>query len=297
MGSCMTEKRILLTGVTGQVGFELARSLQGLGEVIGLDRSGLDLSNPDKMREVIRSLSPSLIVNPAAYTAVDKAETERDAAQAINATAPAILAEEAKRAGIPLIHYSTDYVYDGEKDGIYTEDDATNPQNVYGATKLAGEDAIRSSGCHHVIFRTSWVYGVHGGNFVKTMLRLGAERELLRVVGDQYGAPTSARTIADITAHIVAQSQVIADNAAWWQAKSGTYHLSGGGETNWAEYAREIFTIKELNCRVDAIPASEYPTPAKRPVNSRISNDKLARTFGLRTPPWQTSLRQCLESI
>lgn len=293
----MTDKRILLTGVNGQVGFELARSLQGLGTVVALDRSGLDLSNPDKIREVVRSVSPSLIVNPAAYTAVDKAETERDAAQAINATAPGILAEEAKRAGIPLIHYSTDYVYDGEKDGIYTEADPTNPQNVYGATKLAGEDAIRASGCQHVIFRTSWVYGVHGGNFVKTMLRLGGDREFLRVVGDQFGAPTSARTIADITAHIVAQSLAQSDSSAWWQAKSGTYHLSGGGETNWAEYAREIFAAKGLKCRVDAIPAAEYPTPAKRPANSRISNDKLAHAFGLRTAPWQTSLRQCLDSL
>ena len=294
----MTDKRILLTGVNGQVGFELARSLQGLGTVVALDRAGLDLSNPDKIREVVRSVAPSLIVNPAAYTAVDKAETERDAAQAINATAPAILAEEAKRAGVPLIHYSTDYVYDGEKDGIYTEDDPTNPQNVYGATKLAGEDAIRASGCHHVIFRTSWVYGVHGGNFVKTMLRLGADREFLRVVGDQYGAPTAARTIADITAHIVAQSLAASgDSEAWWQAKSGTYHLSGGGETNWADYAREIFAVKGLNCRVEAIPAVEYPTPAKRPTNSRISNDKLQKAFGLRTPTWQTSLRHVLESV
>lgn len=154
-------------------------------------------------------------MNPAAYTAVDKAETEQEAAQAINVKAPAILAEEAKRAGIPLIHYSTDYVYDGDKDGVYTEEDATTPQNVYGATKLAGEEAIRASGCHHVIFRTSWVYGVHGGNFVKTMMRLGAEREFLRVVGDQFGAPTAARTNADITAHIVAQSLAVHDPDAW----------------------------------------------------------------------------------
>ncbi|WP_347556223.1 dTDP-4-dehydrorhamnose reductase [Robbsia sp. KACC 23696] len=300
----MSDKRILLTGVNGQVGFELARSLQGLGTVVALDRAGLDLSSPDKIREVVRSVSPSLIVNPAAYTAVDKAETERDAAHAINATAPGILAEEAKRGGIPLIHYSTDYVYAGDKNGIYTEADPTDPQNVYGASKLAGEEAIRASGCAHVIFRTSWVYGVQGGNFVKTMLRLAADRPALKVVGDQWGAPTSARTIADITAHIVAQaaspqlSGGTSDKGlVWWEAKSGVYHLVAGGETNWAEYAKTIFALKGLGCEVTAIPASEYPVPAKRPSNSRLSTEKLQQTFGIQPPQWEVALRHCLESI
>lgn len=296
----MSDQKILVTGVNGQVGHELVRSLQGLGEVVGFDRATLDLSNPDQIRQVVRDFAPTLIVNPAAYTAVDKAETELELSRQINGIAPGILAEEAKRLGAPLIHYSTDYVYDGDKTGIYVETDPTNPQNAYGRTKLAGEEAIVASGCAHVIFRTSWVYGARGGNFVKTMLRLGADRDVLRVVGDQHGAPTWSRTIADLTAHIVAQGLAQSNAAAhaqadWWQQKSGVYHLTGGGATTWAGFAEAIFEMKGLSCRVEHIPASEYPTPAKRPSNSRVSNEKLAQTFGIAAPDWRVSLKQCLE--
>ena len=296
----MSDQKILVTGVNGQVGHELVRSLQGLGEVVGFDRATLDLSNPDQIRQVVRDFAPTLIVNPAAYTAVDKAETELELSRQINGIAPGILAEEAKRLGAPLIHYSTDYVYDGDKTGIYVETDPTNPQNAYGRTKLAGEKAIVASGCAHVIFRTSWVYGARGGNFVKTMLRLGADRDVLRVVGDQHGAPTWSRTIADLTAHIVAQGLAQSNAAAhaqadWWQQKSGVYHLTGGGATTWAGFAEAIFEMKGLSCRVEHIPASEYPTPAKRPSNSRVSNEKLAQTFGIAAPDWRVSLKQCLE--
>jgi dTDP-4-dehydrorhamnose reductase len=295
----MSERTILVTGVNGQVGYELVRSLQGLGKIVGLDRSALDLSNPDQIREVVRRVAPTLIVNPAAYTAVDKAETEKELAHQINGIAPGILAEEAKRLGAPMIHYSTDYVYKGDKDGIYVEDDPTDPQNVYGHSKLAGEHAIQASGCAHLILRTSWVYGTQGANFVKTMLRLGAEREVLRVVGDQHGAPTWARTIANITAHIVAQGVGQASNgreaeAQWWDAKSGIYHLTGGGATTWAGFAEEIFRLKGINCKVEPIPAAEYPTPAKRPSNSQLSNGKLEKIFGVVASDWRASLVNCL---
>lgn len=295
----MSERIILVTGVNGQVGFELVRSLQGLGTVVPMGRDDLDLSNPQQIRAVVQKLQPSLIVNPAAYTAVDKAETETDLAERINVTGVGVLAEEAARLNAPLIHYSTDYVYNGDKQGVYLETDPTDPQNAYGRTKLAGEQAIIASGCAHLILRTSWVYGNKGANFVKTMLRLGAERDALRVVGDQFGAPTWARTIADLSAHIVAQQWTLSDKTRtdWWASKSGVYHLTGGGETNWAEFAQTIFAIKGLACKVEPIPASEYPTPAKRPSNSRVSNDKLAKTFGLRAPDWRESLRLCLETL
>lgn len=296
----MSDRTILVTGVNGQVGFELVRSLQGLGTIVPMSRDDLDLANPDQIRSTVRNIRPTLIVNPAAYTAVDKAETEHELAHKINALGVEVLAQEAALLSVPLIHYSTDYVYRGDKDGIYLETDATDPQNVYGRSKLAGEQAILASGCAHLILRTSWVYGNKGANFVKTMLRLGAERESLRVVGDQFGAPTWARTIADLTAHIVAQPLALTDDLAradWWSSKSGIYHLTGGGETNWAEFAQTIFEIKGLACKVEAIPASDYPTPAKRPANSRVSNDKLAKVFGLVAPDWKTSLRLCLETL
>ncbi|MGI4859494.1 MAG: dTDP-4-dehydrorhamnose reductase [Janthinobacterium lividum] len=299
----MKKRKILVTGVNGQLGYELVHSLQGLGDVVGLDRAALDLGDPDAIRRVIGAESPDLIVNPAAYTAVDKAESEPELASRINAVAPGILAEEAGRLGVPLIHFSTDYVYAGDKEGVYVESDPTDPQNMYGRSKLAGEAAIVASGCAYLIFRTSWVYGENGANFVKTMLRLGAEKDALRVVGDQFGAPTWARTIADVTAHVVAQSvapgtaldaQAARENT-WWQNHSGVYHLTCGGVTNWADFAAEIFSYTQCACKVEPIPSAQYPTPAKRPANSRVSNLKLMETFGLSVPDWRTALHQYLD--
>ncbi|WP_213228618.1 dTDP-4-dehydrorhamnose reductase [Caballeronia sp. NK8] len=288
------QRTILLTGVNGQVGFELARSLQGLGKVVALDRTGLDLSDLDQIRQVVRDVKPSLIVNPAAYTAVDKAESDVDAAMRANGEAPGLLAEEAKRLGAALVHYSTDYVFDGTKEGAYVEDDAVNPQNVYGKTKLAGEQAIAASGCDHLIFRTSWVYGARGKNFLLTMLRLGAERDELSVVGDQMGAPTWSNTIATLTANVLAQA--VAADDGWWSGKSGLYHLTAGGSTSWAGFAKTIFELSssEKKPQVRDIPAASYPTPAQRPSNSRMSNDKLYAAFGVRAPDWREALRLCL---
>lgn len=290
------ERTILVTGVNGQVGYDLLRTLQGLGHVVPADRSMLDLSDLDRVRAVVREVRPMLIVNPAAYTAVDKAESERDLAMCINAQAPGVLAEEAKKLGAALIHYSTDYVFRGDKQGAYIEDDPTDPQNVYGASKLAGEQAIAASGVAHLIFRTSWVYGARGKNFLQTMLRLGAERSELKVVADQFGAPTWSNAIAALTAHVVAQSVGASDTAQWWAERSGVYHLSAGGVTSWHGFAEKIFELSSLERRpnVVPIPASEYPTPARRPTNSRLSNDKLAEVFGVRAPDWLESLELCL---
>lgn len=289
---------ILVTGVNGQVGYELLRSLQGLGRVIGLDRAALDLSDPDQIRRVAREVRPSVIVNPAAYTAVDKAESDLDGAMRLNAHAPGILAEEAKRLGAPLIHYSTDYVFDGMKDAPYVETDATNPQNVYGRTKLEGEQAIAASGCDYLILRTSWVYGRRGKNFLLTMLRLGAERSELRVVADQTGAPTWSNTIAMATAHIMAQgltAQRLGDSG-WWCERSGVYNLTSRDATSWHGFTEAILDMSmgDQAPKVLPISASEYPVPAKRPANSRLAGDKLADTFGLRLPTWDEALRLCL---
>ncbi len=290
-----TGRTILLTGVNGQVGFELARTLQGLGRVIALDRAGLDMSNLDQIRSVVRDVKPQLIVNPASYTAVDKAETDVEGAMRLNAEAPGVLAEEAKRLGAALVHYSTDYVFDGAKVDAYREEDDVNPQNVYGRSKLAGEQAIAAVGCPHLILRTSWVYGMRGKNFLLTMLRLGAEREELAVVADQIGAPTWSNTIATLTANILAQAAA-ANADDWWRMHSGTYHLTAGGATSWHGFAQAIFELSTLSRRpvLKPIPASDYPTPAVRPSNSRISNDKLAASFGLRAPDWKEALRLCI---
>lgn len=286
---------ILVTGVNGQVGFELARTLQGLGRVVALDRSGLDLSDLSHVRKVVRDVKPSIIINPAAYTAVDKAESDVDTAMRINAEAPGVLANEAAKCGAVLIHYSTDYVFDGTKASPYVEDDETNPQNIYGKSKLAGEQAIAAAGCAHLILRTSWVYGRRGKNFLLTMLKLGAERPELRVVADQIGAPTWANTIATTTAHIVAQG-LSADGADWWKERSGTYHLTAASATSWHGFAQAIFSVAmgEQAPKVLPIPASEYPVPAKRPANSRMALDKLSATFGLCPPNWDDALRLCL---
>ncbi|PCE25234.1 dTDP-4-dehydrorhamnose reductase [Paraburkholderia acidicola] len=289
------QQTILLTGVNGQVGFELARSLQGLGKVVALDRNALNLADLDQVRRVVREVKPGLIVNPAAHTAVDKAETEVDAAMRLNAEAPGVLAEEAKRLGAALVHYSTDYVFDGTKDGAYVETDAVNPQNVYGKSKLAGEQAIAVSGCAHLIFRTSWVYGTRGKNFLLTMLRLGAERSELSVVADQFGAPTWANTIAALSASVLSQA-VAADDGDWWAKHSGVYHLTASGVTSWHGFAEAIFDFSNLEKKpaVKPIPASSYPTPAARPSNSRMSNDKLADVFGVRAPDWRDALQLCM---
>ncbi|MFM0335506.1 dTDP-4-dehydrorhamnose reductase [Paraburkholderia fungorum] len=291
---------ILLTGVNGQVGFELARSLQGLGRVVALDRGTLDLTDLQEIRSTIRRLKPSLIVNPAAYTAVDKAEVDEAAAFALNAEAPGVIAEEAKRLDIPMVHYSTDYVFDGTGSGAYVEDDQPNPQNVYGKSKLAGERAIVESGCAHLIFRTSWVYGARGKNFLLTMLRLGAERECLDVVADQYGAPTWANTVAVVTAHVLAQAMVKAEGErkAWWRTYSGLYHLTASGATSWHGFATAIFELSALSKKpvIQQIGAASYATPARRPVNSVMSNEKLARAFGVRPPDWRDALQLCLQT-
>ncbi|WP_420849414.1 dTDP-4-dehydrorhamnose reductase [Paraburkholderia bryophila] len=297
----MREQRtILLTGANGQVGFELMRSLQGLGKVTALDRADLDLGDLDQVRRAVRELKPNLIVNAAAYTAVDFAETDVSVAMLLNADVPAVLAEEAARLGIPLIHYSTDYVFDGTKDVAYVEDDATNPQNVYGQSKFAGEQAIAAVGCAHLIFRTSWVYGTRGKNFLLTMLRLGASREEINVVVDQLGAPTWSNTIATLTGNVLSQA-IMHENdawAEWWGGNSGVYHLTASGVTSWHGFAEAIFALTEGGRKpvVHPIPASSYPTQAKRPANSRLSNDKLENTFGVRAPDWRDALRLCMAS-
>ncbi len=288
---------ILVTGANGQVGFELTRSLQGLAPVIALDRSRLDLADPDQIRRVVRDIGPAVIVNAAAYTAVDRAESDEAAARQINGEAPGILAEEAARAGALLVHYSTDYVFDGHGDQPFSEDDATGPLNAYGRTKLAGEQAIEAVGGDHLVFRTSWVYGATGKNFLATMLRLGRERDELSVVADQIGAPTWSGTIAALTSHVLAR--YCADRGGrrdWWREHAGVYHLTNSGQASWHGFAEAIFARAGLDrVVVHPITSDQYPTPAARPRNSRLSNDKLFRVFGLRAPSWEDSLARCLQ--
>ena len=292
---------ILLTGVNGQVGYELQHSLSSLGKVHALDRNQLDLSNPDSIRKVVQSIKPDLIVNPAAYTAVDKAESEPELANAINAIAPRILAEEAEKLGAVMVHYSTDYVYDGTKPTPYVENDATNPLSVYGKTKLAGEDAIRATGVPHLILRTSWVYGARGKNFMNTILRLAAERENLRIVADQFGAPTSSKAIAEATVSALAN---------WTKDKSGTYHLTCEGMTSWHGFTQAIIeeyallresrhwpVLKAPVGNVLPITTADYPTPAARPINSKLNCDKLSTAFGLDLPDWSFSLKRVMAEL
>jgi len=288
--------RILLTGPNGQVGWELQRSLVSLGDVVALGREGLDLRNPDEIRAVVREVKPSVIVNAAAYTAVDKAEDEPDLAMTINGAAPGVLAEEAKRFGAAIVHYSTDYVFDGGGDRPWHEDDQPNPLNEYGRSKLAGERAIQAVGVAHLILRTSWVYGLHGNNFVKTMLRLGAEREELSVVDDQVGAPTSARVIADITGQILAQGR--GDVAGLLRERGGVVHLSCRGETSWRGFAEAIFRLaRERGVPltvgvVKPVAGKDYPSKAVRPGNSRLDNQRLPQRFSLCPPAWEVALEQ-----
>ena len=290
----MQHTRILLTGVNGQVGWELRRTLAPLGQVVAMDSKALDLADADAIRAKVREVAPRIIVNPAAYTAVDKAESEPGRARLVNAVAPAVLAEAADQCGAMLVHYSTDYVFDGRKETPYLEDDVTHPLNVYGATKLDGEAAIRASGVRHLILRTSWVYGARGGNFLLTMQRLMQERPELRIVDDQIGAPTWSRMIAEATALILAQCLSPArgaDRPEPW----GTYHLTCGGETSWYGFAAAIAELGGYPTRLTPIPSSDYPTPARRPANSRLDNGKLARVFGLRLPHWREALKRCLD--
>jgi dTDP-4-dehydrorhamnose reductase len=290
--------RILLTGKNGQVGWELQRTLATLGDVVALDRAGLDLADPDSIRRAVREHQPNLIVNAAAYTAVDKAESEPDLAMAINGTAPGILAEEAKRLGAALIHYSTDYVFDGRKNGPYTEDDPPHPLNVYGQTKLAGERAIQAAGPSHLILRPSWVYGSRGNNFLLTILRLAKERDELRIVNDQIGAPVWCRFVAEVTAQLIAQCYGYPQHA-WDAGVSGIYHMTAAGQTSWHGFAQAILESAALSRRhtprVTPIPSTEYLAPARRPKNSLLSSTKLHRVFGLTLPAWDTGLRFCLD--
>lgn len=287
--------KILLTGANGQVGWELRRTLGALGEVVALDSRTMDLADAEAVRATVRALAPAIIVNPAAYTAVDKAESETDRAHAVNAVAPGVLAEEAARLGALLVHYSTDYVFDGSGDSPWIEDDATGPLNVYGATKLAGERAIAAAGCRHLIFRTSWVYGARGSNFLLTMRRLMRERPELKIVADQVGAPTWCRDLAEATAQVLAQVRD-RDESRW-----GIYHMTNAGETSWHGFAEAIQALDEFDetlqpARLVPIPGSDYPTPARRPLNSRLDNGKLDRTFGLRLRDWRAALALCLET-
>lgn len=287
-----TPLKILISGKTGQVAVELQKHLAGLGELIVLGRDVLDLSQPDQIRAQVRAHKPDLLIIAAAHTAVDQAENEPELAFAINASAPGVFAEEAAALGIPLIHYSTDYVFDGRKPAPYTEDDATNPLGVYGKSKLAGELAIAASGAQHLILRTSWVYSTHGKNFLLTMQRLLQERSELRVVADQIGAPTWAGTIAQSTRALIERWQS-GDAAAW-----GTYHLTASGETSWFGFTQAIaghLTAQGKACAtLESIPASAYPTPAARPQNSRLDCSKLAREWGVAQPDWEAALSACL---
>jgi dTDP-4-dehydrorhamnose reductase len=297
----MTLPRILLTGKNGQVGFELQRALAPLGEVVAVGTADGDLSDAHAIRALMRRVQPQLVVNPAAYTAVDKAESDVEKARAVNAIAPGILGEEAVRLGAAVIHYSTDYVYEGSKQGLYVETDAVAPQSVYGQTKLDGEQALQAATPRHLILRTSWVVGAHGGNFAKTMLRLAGDRDELKVVADQFGAPTSASLIADVTAHIA--RQMLRDGAD--DFPFGIYHLAAAGETSWHAYAQYVIgeaigmgkPLKATPERVLPIPASSYPTPAKRPQNSRLDTHKLRQTFGLHLPHWQDGVKHILQQI
>ena len=284
--------RLLVLGRSGQVGNALTQSLQGLGELIALDRTQLDLSNPDAIRTALRELQPQMIINAAAYTAVDAAESDEATAFQINAEAPRVMAEESERLGAALIHYSTDYVFDGGKQSAWLEDDAAAPLSVYGRSKLAGEQAITDVGGTHLILRTSWVYGLHGKNFLLTMLKLAETREELAIVDDQVGAPTWAVTIADATATIIRD----AGEPAQLASQSGVYHLCAGGHTSWFGFAQAIFSHASVQRKpkLRPITTAEYPTPAKRPSNSMLNTDKFRHTFG-DLPAWDDALQTCMQ--
>ena len=289
---------ILLLGKNGQVGWELQRSLAVLGQVTALGHGEADFTQPQAVAQAVRALCPDVIVNAAAHTAVDKAESEPERARLLNATTPGVLAEEAVRLGAWLVHYSTDYVFDGSGSRPWRETDAPAPLSVYGATKLEGERLIQQSGCRHLILRTSWVYAARGGNFAKTMLRLAQERERLTVIDDQWGAPTGADLLADVTAHAIRHLQQRPQDG-------GLYHCVAGGETTWHSYAKYVVeharqaqsAINIIAKEIAPVPTSAFPTPARRPHNSRLDNAKLQAAFGLRLPPWQQGVARMLTEI
>jgi dTDP-4-dehydrorhamnose reductase len=295
--------RILLLGKNGQVGWELQRSLATLGDVVACDFDSpgderADFTQPETLRALVWRVQPAVIVNAAAHTAVDKAESEPELVQLINATAPAVLADEAEACGALLVHYSTDYVFDGSGVEAREEADATGPLNVYGRSKLEGERLIRMSGCQHLILRTSWVYAARGGNFARTMLKLAAERDALKVVDDQVGAPTGADLLADVTAHVLMRLRAAPELA-------GTYHCVAAGEASWFDYARHVIewargagvALKLPPEGLQAVPSSQFPTPAARPLNSRLSTRKLRDTFGLTLPMWTAGVERMLTEI
>ncbi|MES2757613.1 MAG: dTDP-4-dehydrorhamnose reductase [Pseudomonadota bacterium] len=283
--------RILLTGASGQVGYQLERSLQGLGDVIAVGRAQMDLADLDQVRDVLRALRPGLVVNAAGYTAVERAELEPQLAFRINAEAPGVMAREAAALGAAIVHYSTDYVFDGHKEGAYVESDAANPLNVYGQSKLAGEQAIAAAGGAHLILRTSWVYGTRGDNFLTTMLRLAAERAPLRVVSDQVGAPTWSRTVADASALILAQA--CAGGAGWWRQHGGIYHLASQGQTSWHGFAEAIMAESGIDCAVAPLRSDDWPAAAVRPRNSAMNCARVLRLC--RLPQWREGLRLCIK--
>ena len=290
--------KILLVGEGGQVGFELAGLLSPRGDLTALDYPALDLASPDSIAAALAAHRPDLVINAAAYTAVDKAEEEADLALAINGTAPGILAEALKKSGGALVHYSTEYVFDGTKDSSYTEEDAPNPLSAYGRTKLAGEEAIRASGVPHLLLRSSWIYGSRGHNFLRTILRLAHEREELRIVDDQVGAPTWCRDLAAATVEALSQCGAF-DTPAALTDRGGLFHLTASGATSWCGFAGEILArdpeqstqkVRELI----PIPTSEYPTPAQRPLNSRLDCGRMKEAFGIELPPWHESLAEMM---
>jgi len=295
--------KILLLGKNGQVGWELQRALAPLGEVVALDRHSpghlrADFAEPESLAAVVRAVAPHIIVNAAAHTAVDKAESEPALARAVNAAAPAVLAREAHALGAWLLHYSTDYVFDGSGSEPWAEGSPTGPLSVYGRTKLEGENAISASGCRHLLLRTSWVYGARGSNFAKTMLRLAKERDRLTVINDQTGAPTGADLLADVAAHMLR-------TAVQTPQVQGTYHVAAEGETTWHGYARHVIEFARALGQpitvpagaIEAVPTSAFPTPARRPANSRMNTQKLRTTFGLTLPPWQSGVERMLTEV
>jgi dTDP-4-dehydrorhamnose reductase len=294
--------RILVTGSRGQVGWELTRSLAVLGEVVACDRATADLSRPASLKALVEHMRPDVVVNAAAYTAVDKAQDEEALAATINAEAVGVLAQAARKAGALFVHYSTEYVFDGAKSGAYVEDDQPSPLNAYGRSKVAGEQAIVAAAGDWLVFRTSWVYAARGKNFLRTMLRLAGERETLRVVADQTGAPTSARMLADLTSHAVRQA--MAERSAG-RFTSDLFHLTASGSTTWhgfaaciVESARALLPDGAIATRaIEAIATRDYPTPARRPANSVLDNSKFERRFQLRRAPWEESLRLVLEEV
>lgn len=292
--------KLLIIGANGQVGYELRNSLVPLGEVTAVDYPELDIANPDALRRYIRDHAPDVLVNAAAYTAVDKAETDEPTALAVNGTAPGVMAEEMARVNGLIVHYSTDYVFDGSKTGAWTEEDTPAPLGAYGRTKLAGERAVQAAGGAHFIFRTAWVYGRRGGNFMLTMLRLMRERDELRIVADQHGTPTWCRVLAEVPARIISACWADPSRREQTRAeKCGLYHLTNGGATTWHEYAVAIRDLApELadrrDVKVQPIRTEEYPVPAKRPANSVLDNTKLERVFGIRNAHWREALVACL---